>query len=321
MTEEYCPRNELQKDGSGILELGNVPSSKPTKIQEEICMAYNLMDQVVRAKAAKNVDNKRKWDDNQRGNSGQQNKRTPVPATVQKTSMTCFECGVKGHFKSKFSKLKNQYRGNQIGRGGARRRAFVIRGGEARQDPNIVMGTFLLNNRYAFVLFDMGTDRSFGSTAFSLLINIAPTSLDVKYTIELDDGKLIGANTIIRGCTLNLLNHPFNIDLMLIYFGSFDIIKHIDWLSKYHAVIVCDEKLVCYHQLRFWDEDIPKIASSTRYDAIWFNQRTDGIHGYDELGLKTVPEQVCNCVHRRHSNLLTEQGRARRAPKVNLGTT
>ncbi|GKA38534.1 hypothetical protein Tco_0731085 [Tanacetum coccineum] len=63
-----------------------------------------------------------------------------------------------------------------------------------------------------------GADRSFVSTAFSPLINIAPTTLDVKYTIELADGKLVGSDTIIRG---------------------------MDWLSKYHAVIVCDEKLSC----------------------------------------------------------------------------
>nr|GEW06773.1 putative reverse transcriptase domain-containing protein [Tanacetum cinerariifolium] len=27
--------------------------------------------------------------------------------------------------------------------------------------------------------------------------------------------------------------------------GSFDVIIGMDWLSKYHAVIVCDEKIVC----------------------------------------------------------------------------
>ncbi|GJZ75625.1 putative reverse transcriptase domain-containing protein [Tanacetum coccineum] len=40
------------------------------------------------------------------------------------------------------------------------------------------------------------------------------------------------------------MNHPFNIDLMPVEIGSFDIIIGMDWLSKYHAVIVCDEKVV-----------------------------------------------------------------------------
>nr|GFB99340.1 reverse transcriptase domain-containing protein [Tanacetum cinerariifolium] len=51
-----------------------------------------------------------------------------------------------------------------------------------------------------------------------------------------------GVNTIIRGCTLNFMNHPFNIDLMPVPLGSFDIIIGMDWLTKYHGVIIYDEK-------------------------------------------------------------------------------
>ncbi|GJY69387.1 reverse transcriptase domain-containing protein [Tanacetum coccineum] len=89
------------------------------------------------------------------------------------------------------------------------------------------------------------TNRSFVSTAFSLLSDIVPTTLDIKYTIKLADRKLIGADTILRGCTLNFHNHSFNIDLMPVDLGSFDAIIGMDWLTKYHAVIMCDEKLVC----------------------------------------------------------------------------
>ncbi|GJX26513.1 putative reverse transcriptase domain-containing protein, partial [Tanacetum coccineum] len=88
------------------------------------------------------------------------------------------------------------------------------------------------------------TQRSFISTAFSSLINIAPTPLENCYDVELADGKLVGIDTIIRGCTLNFLDHPFNIDLMPVELGSFDVIIGMDWLRRCHAVIVCDEKLV-----------------------------------------------------------------------------
>ncbi|GKA31746.1 putative reverse transcriptase domain-containing protein [Tanacetum coccineum] len=115
-----------------------------------------------------------------------------------------------------------------------------------RENPNsnVVTVHTLLNNRYATILFDTGADRSFISTAFSSLINITPTPLENSYDVELANGKIIGVDTIIRGCTLNFLNHPFNIDLMPVKLGSFDIIIGMDWLRKYHAVIVCDEKLV-----------------------------------------------------------------------------
>ncbi|GJU04071.1 putative reverse transcriptase domain-containing protein [Tanacetum coccineum] len=111
-------------------------------------------------------------------------------------------------------------------------------------DANVVTGTFLLNNHYASILFDTGADRSFISTAFSSLINIAPTPLENSYDVELADGKIVGIDTIIRGCTLNFLDHPFNIDLMPVELGSFDVIIGMDWLRRCHAVIVCDEKLV-----------------------------------------------------------------------------
>ncbi|GJU22997.1 putative reverse transcriptase domain-containing protein [Tanacetum coccineum] len=106
------------------------------------------------------------------------------------------------------------------------------------------MGTFLLNNHYASILFDTGADRSFISTAFSSLINIAPTPLENSYDVELADGKIVRIDTIIRGCTLNFLDHPFNIDLMPVELGSFDVIIGMDWLRRCHAMIVCDEKLV-----------------------------------------------------------------------------
>ncbi|GJW57244.1 putative reverse transcriptase domain-containing protein [Tanacetum coccineum] len=79
---------------------------------------------------------------------------------------------------------------------------------------------FLLNNRYATILFDTGADRSFVSNTFSALIVITPTTLENHYDTELADGKIIGVNTIIRGCTLNFMNHPFNIDLMPVPLGN-----------------------------------------------------------------------------------------------------
>nr|GEV56957.1 putative reverse transcriptase domain-containing protein [Tanacetum cinerariifolium] len=81
-------------------------------------------------------------------------------------------------------------------------------------DFNVVTGMFLLNNCYASILLDTGADRSFVSTAFGSLIDIIPTPLGNSYDVELADGKIVGVDTIMRGCTLNFLNHPFNIDLM-----------------------------------------------------------------------------------------------------------
>ncbi|GKF42196.1 putative reverse transcriptase domain-containing protein, partial [Tanacetum coccineum] len=124
-------------------------------------------------------------------------------------------------------------------------RAYAIRGGGANPDSNVVTGTFLLNNRYSFMLFDSGADRSFVSTTFSALLDVILYTLDIIYAIELANERNSKTYMILRGCTLGLLGHPFDIDLMHVELDSFDVIVGMEWLAKYHAVIVCGEKIVC----------------------------------------------------------------------------
>nr|GFA92297.1 reverse transcriptase domain-containing protein [Tanacetum cinerariifolium] len=140
--------------------------------------------------------------------------------------------------------LKNNNHGNQGGRDNALAKVYAVGRVGINPDSTVVMSTFLLNNCYASILFDTGADRSFVSTAFSSQIDITPTTLDHYYDVELADERIIGLNSILRGYTLNFLNHPFNIDLMPIELGSFDTIIGMDWLEKYHAVIICAEKIV-----------------------------------------------------------------------------
>ncbi|GKD91222.1 putative reverse transcriptase domain-containing protein, partial [Tanacetum coccineum] len=64
------------------------------------------------------------------------------------------------------------------------------------------------------------------------------------YEIEIADGKIVSTNTILRGCSLNLVNHLFEIDLMPIELGTFDVIIRMVWLSEHDAIIVCGEKII-----------------------------------------------------------------------------
>ncbi|GKG28977.1 putative reverse transcriptase domain-containing protein, partial [Tanacetum coccineum] len=108
-------------------------------------------------------------------------------------------------------------RGNQAGNDRAPAKVYMV--GNAG-----CLGTFLLNNCYAYILFDTGADRSFVSTTFSSQIDITPSTLDHYYDVELADGRIIGLNTILSDCTINFLNHQFNINLMPVELGSFDAI-------------------------------------------------------------------------------------------------
>ncbi|GJZ37905.1 putative reverse transcriptase domain-containing protein [Tanacetum coccineum] len=78
--------------------------------------------------------------------------------------------------------------------------------------------------------------------------DVEPQGLNVvtddSYEVELADRRIVSTNTILKGCTLSLVNHVFEIDLMSIELGTFDVIIGMDWLVKHDAVIVYGEKVV-----------------------------------------------------------------------------
>ncbi|GJX34144.1 putative reverse transcriptase domain-containing protein [Tanacetum coccineum] len=113
-----------------------------------------------------------------------------------------------------------------------------------RQDPNIVTGTFTLDNHYTTTLFDYGANYSFVSTTFMPLLDIEPNNSGFSYEIEIASGQLVEINKVIRGCKLEIEGLIFDIDLILFGHGSFNVIIGMDWLSRHKAEIVCHEKVV-----------------------------------------------------------------------------
>ncbi|GJU25352.1 putative reverse transcriptase domain-containing protein [Tanacetum coccineum] len=254
-----------------------VTSSKPTNLNEAVHMAYKLMEQKLQARNERILEgNKRK---NVRAmttapNEGKVSSGSlPVceccfTRHVGQCMIKCYKCGKVGH-KARYCKEKNVATGANAqpiwtcyncGKQGHKRngcpkkvkqeevgeacgRAYAIKDAE-QQGPNVVMGTFLLNNRYTSVLFDSGSDRSFVDTRFSSMLDIDLVKIDTSYEVELATGRIVSTNTVLKGCTLNLVNHLFEIDLMPIELGMFDVIIGMDWFVKHDAVIICSEKVV-----------------------------------------------------------------------------
>nr|GEW85433.1 reverse transcriptase domain-containing protein [Tanacetum cinerariifolium] len=155
-------------------------------------------------------------------------------SNLQPVLVTCHAYREKGYYNYQFSKANNN----------AHERTYLLRDKNAHRDPNIVMGTFILNQHLARLLFNSGPDKSFVSISLASMLNIPPITLDTTYDIEMADGNFVSTNTVIQGCTMTLLNKTFKIDLMSIKLGSFDVVISMDWLSKYHAKILFDEKVV-----------------------------------------------------------------------------
>ncbi|GJX84287.1 putative reverse transcriptase domain-containing protein [Tanacetum coccineum] len=95
---------------------------------------------------------------------------------------------------------------------------------EARQDLNIMTGTFTLNNHFATTLFDSGADYSFVSTTFIPLLGIEPSELGFRYEIKIASGQLVEIDKVIKGCKLEIEGHAFYIDLIPFGHESFDVI-------------------------------------------------------------------------------------------------
>ncbi|GJR28493.1 putative reverse transcriptase domain-containing protein [Tanacetum coccineum] len=149
-----------------------------------------------------------------------------------------YECGRPGHVKRECLKLRNQNHGNRFGNKTETR--LEVTQLQQRLRP-------LVEEEQTLILIT--------------LLDVAPSTLDTSYAVELVDRRISKTNVVLRGCTLGLLGHPFDIYLMPVELGSFDVIIGMDWLAKYHALIVCDEKVV---RISYGDEVL--IICGDNYD-------------------------------------------------------
>ncbi|GJR63824.1 putative reverse transcriptase domain-containing protein [Tanacetum coccineum] len=153
--------------------------------------------------------------------------------------LLCLNCQKLGNRLTIEGNQNQRNDGNQ-----ARGRAFNVNAIEARQDPNIMTGTFSLKDHFATVLFEFRANFSFISTEFVPLLNEKPSILRPGYVIEVANGKKVETGRIIHGCILEIRDSLFTIDLIPFSHGILDVIVGMDWLSKHKAKIVLYEKVV-----------------------------------------------------------------------------
>ncbi|GKA69387.1 putative reverse transcriptase domain-containing protein [Tanacetum coccineum] len=218
----------------------------------------------------------------------------------------CYECGSPDHLRNTYPKMHRApgqagnplaLEGNRNARNNgnpARGRDFNINAADALQDPNVMTGTFSLNDHFATVLFDSGADFSFISTNFAPLLNVKPSIVNPGYVIEVADGKKVEVNRIIRHCKLELGNSLFIIDLISLGRGSFDVIVGIDRLSKNKAMIKDGAFRMCIDYME-WN----KLTVKNRYPLPRIDDLFDQLQGaryFSKIDIQSVFMDLMNLV-------------------------
>ncbi|GJT37353.1 putative reverse transcriptase domain-containing protein [Tanacetum coccineum] len=227
---------------------GMLKATQPTTIQDAILRAGILTDEAISCGTLSKSNEKRKAveETGKSGGSWRDKKKAKMGAEDGVCRLR-FNCQRPGHFaKDCRAPFKQATPVNDVRMEFEPGRAFNVNVNavEALQDPNVVTGTFSLNDHFAIVLFDSGDDLSFISTKFTPLLNVKPSIANLGYVIEVADGKKVEVDRIIYDCKLELGNSLFSINPIPLGHGSFDMIVGMDWLSQNKAVIVCYEKVV-----------------------------------------------------------------------------
>ncbi|GJS75571.1 putative reverse transcriptase domain-containing protein [Tanacetum coccineum] len=225
---------------------GNVIAAEPTRLQDVIHIANNLMDQKLKEYAVKNAENKKR---------------------------------LKGHYRNECPKLKNQNRGNKAGKKTeeARGKAYVLGVGEANPDSNVVMVEFQIDLVPGAAPVAQAPYRLAPSELQELFTQLQELS-DKGFIRQVPHpweprSYLSKKNVSFRMCIdyreLNKLTvknrYPLSrINILFDQLKGSRVYSKIDLRSG-------------YHQLRVQEEDIPKTAFRTRYGHYEFQVMPFGL--------------------------------------------
>nr|GEZ72550.1 hypothetical protein [Tanacetum cinerariifolium] len=220
---------------------GTITASKPQTLKEAINIAQRLMDQIIKRGSMQGTsDHTRQFDDRRNSNKNNNYPNNCVNNYQNNRNNNSNRdndhrpCTVKCNSYNKVGHLTRNYKNKGPTTRSNQQPVLVIchaceeKGHYANQCPKT-------NNNACgrtYLLRDKNAHRDPNVVTYTT------------YEIEMANGNLVGTNTVIQGCTLTLLNQPFEINFMPIKLGSFDVVIGMDWSSKYHAKIICDEKVI-----------------------------------------------------------------------------
>ncbi|XP_071709108.1 uncharacterized protein [Rutidosis leptorrhynchoides] len=149
----------------------------------------------------------------------------------------CFTC------ERKEEERKEVVRKLERSAGAPKGRSFQMTVDEARKSSEVVSGTFLVNSIPAKVMFDSGADRSFVATRFAPRLCKVLSTLKSPLEVEIADDKTKLVVGVYKNCNLDINSVMYNVDLIPMAMGEFDVIVGMDWLSRNRANISVMKRL------------------------------------------------------------------------------
>ncbi|KAI3822293.1 hypothetical protein L1987_09882 [Smallanthus sonchifolius] len=157
----------------------------------------------------------------------------PVPEAPKRKWENPFKGIGRGTFETEVKKLRTD-----------ETRAYALTEEETKGNPDVVSGTFLVNDEHAAILFDSGASKSFISNDFTRKLNCTITNLVTAFSVETVVGRNVVVIRMTDDCMIKIEGHKFPSRLYLLTLGGFDLVLGMDWLAANEAQIVCKRKMI-----------------------------------------------------------------------------
>ena len=181
-------------------------------------------------------------------------------APRDKSTVTCYECGVTGHYSNECPKKLNavpkpnapaqQQRRAQPARkfvpnnpNNRSGRFFHMNAEEAQEAPDVVLGMFSVNSVPARVLFDSGASHSFVTEDFVCTSKVQPISLKHVMIVQIP-GSTTKARKFCKSVPIRIHGVDFYANLIVPGTKGLEVVLGMDWMSKHHGLIDCAKKAI-----------------------------------------------------------------------------
>nr|XP_043633041.1 uncharacterized protein LOC122604182 [Erigeron canadensis] len=162
--------------------------------------------------------------------------------TICKDKTRCYKCKETGHLIVDCPQMNND--GKNATDPKPKVHALQMTVEAAKDNDEVVSGTFLVNSKLAFVLFDLGANRSFVSTLFAPKLERVITPLDCSIEVEIANGTISNICEGYDNCSIEIEGRSFPVHLLPTTLAGFDIMIGMDWLFQNDATIICSQKIV-----------------------------------------------------------------------------